>query len=157
MKYSNHSNMTQYEEFLDHICVISPNEFYDVMESLPEVNIYDIEFDDYNDYDEDGIAHAVIDYILGDFNWACAESVDYRNKSFIITDVNNVSDLDKIHDIFSKWTITNYSDLREELLEEEKENQDMLEKKKKLSLLERLVDLPLDTIKEITDKYAKKD
>ena len=148
--------MTQYEEFLDHIGIISSNKFHDVMESLPKVDIYDIEFDDYNGYDEDVIANTVIDYILRDFNWAYAEDVIFENKCFEVADVDNVSDLDKIHEIFSKWNITNYSDVRKELLEEKERIKVASENREKLSLLESLVDLPLDTIKEITNKYARK-
>jgi hypothetical protein len=123
---------TKYQQFLENVDVISEEKFNEIIDSLPEINIENINFSylnpDFNDEDE--IACIIIDSILECFNYVYVEDVSFSNKTFSLEDVESLEDLEEIKNIFSNWTIDNYDELLEELEEEEKSNKENSEREK---------------------------
>ena len=116
--------MTKYQQFLESIGVIPEDLFNEVINSLPEVDIdlIDFELDEADSLDD--IAEQIITHILQDWAFVYVENVDFENKTFSLEDVDSLEDLEEIKNTFTKWTITNYDDIVEQLKEEEKESEE---------------------------------
>ena len=109
--------MTKYQEFLNYIGVISEDKFNKVIESLPNFDIESIDFGEYIK-DEDDLAYILIS---GIFDEVSISSVDFENKEVEIEYADSIQELDFVKNRLPKWTITNYDDIKEGLLEEEEE------------------------------------
>ena len=148
--------MITYSEFLEQINIIPESEFNEIIESLPDCDINDVEFDSYNCNDDRDIADAVINGILNNWNLAWTDSIDVDNRSFEVYDVECLSDLEEIKETFSKWTISNYEEMKNDLLEEEKSDEIYKERKEKEGLFNCIIDeISLDDLKKLVNDYKK--
>ena len=148
--------MITYSEFLEQINIIPESEFNEIIESLPDCDINDVEFDSYNCNDDRDIADAVINGILNNWNLAWTDSIDVDNRSFEVYDVECLSDLEEIKETFSKWTISNYEEIKNDLLEEEKSDEIYKERKEKEGLFNSIIDkISLNDLKKLVNDYKK--
>jgi hypothetical protein len=115
--------MTKYQEFLNSVGIISEDLFDEIVNSLPNIDIIDIDFSDlYGLGSCDEISEYIINYKLNDWNYCYSENIDFENKTFELCDVESLEDLEEIKNFFSKWTITNYDELKETITESEEED-----------------------------------
>lgn len=116
--------MTKYQQFLKRIGVISEDLFNEVIDSLPEIDIdlVNFELDEADSLND--IAIQIISYILQDWDYVYVDDLDFEYKTFSLDDVDSLEDLEEIKNKFTKWTITNYDDIVEQLKEEEKESEE---------------------------------
>ena len=148
--------MITYSEFLEQINIIPESEFNEIIESLPDCDINDVEFDSYNCNDDRDIADAVINGILNNWNLAWTDSIDVDNRSFEVYDVECLSDLEEIKETFSEWTISNYEEIKNDLLEEEKSDETYKERKEKEGLFNSIIDkISLNDLKKLVNDYKK--
>ena len=151
--------MTKYQEFLNKCNVLSEDLFNDIVNSLPEydtadVDFYDIVYDCLDSQDE--ISRCIIDSLLNEWNYVYVEEVDFENKTMVLQDVDTLEDLEDIKNKFSKWTISNYEDLKKAVLESEEEDRKDREYFEKRHLIDSIIeDVSLDELKEIVKKYVK--
>ena len=147
--------MMTYSEFLEKLGIIDEYDFDEIIESLPECDINDVDFDIYNCCYKQDVADTVINEILNNnWNFVWADNIDVDNHSFEVCDVEYLSDLEKIKETFSKWTISNYEEIKNELLEEEKS--DKTERKEKENLFNSIIDkISLDDLKKLVNDYTK--
>lgn len=146
--------MITYKEFLDQIDIIPESEFNEIIESLPDCDINDIDFDSYNDKRD--IADAVINGILNNWNLAWTDSINVDNRSFEVYDVECLSELEEMKETFSGWTISNYEEMKNALLEEEKSDEMYKERREKESLFNFIIDeISLDDLKKLVNDYKK--
>ena len=147
-----------YKEYLEANNIISEEEFLEAMEWLPDVDI-DLNKVDWCDYmvTIEDLCHDIINEILTKWDYAFVDEVDWNSKSLVIGDIKCIEDLKEIKELFSKWDITNYDDLEEQLLEKQKENQERIIQSKKDSLLNKLGSLiDIDEIQSLVNKYDNK-
>ena len=148
--------MITYSEFLEQINIIPESEFNEIIESLPDCDINDVEFDSYNCNDDRDIADAVINGILNNWNLAWTDSIDVDNRSFEVYDVECLSDLEEMKETFSEWTISNYEEMKNDLLEEEKSDEIYKERKEKEGLFNYIIDeISLDDLKKLVNDYKR--
>ena len=149
--------MITYSEFLEQINIISESEFDEIIESLPDCDINDVDFDLYNCINNKrDIADTVINAILGDWDSVWTDSIDVDNHSFELCDVECLSDLEEIKETFSKWTISNYEEIKNNLLEEKKSNEEFKERKEKEGLFNSIINkISLDDLKKLVNDYTK--
>ena len=125
--------MTKYQEFLDSAGIITEDLFNEIVNSFPNIDIVNIDFSDlYNLASCDAISEYIINYKLNDWDYCYSENTNFENKTFELIDVDFLEDLEEIKNFFSKWTITNYDELKKEIIESEEEN-------KKLNKTEKLI------------------
>ena len=124
--------MTKYQEFLNSAEIISEELFNNIINSLPECDITDVTFDAYNLDSLDEISRCIIDSILNRWDYVYVDDLDFENKTFSLNDVESLEDLEEIKNFFSKWTITNYDELKETIIESEEES-------KKLDKIDELI------------------
>ena len=126
--------MTKYQEFLNNAGIIPEDLFDEIINSLPNIDIADIDFssDLYELGSCDEISEYIINYKLNDWNYCYLENINFENKTFELYDVESLEDLEEIKNFFSKWTITNYDELKEIITESEEES-------KKLDKIDKLI------------------
>ena len=125
--------MTKYQEFLNSVGVIPEDLFNDIIDSLPNIDIADIDFSDLYELGScDEISEYIINYKLNDWNYCYSENTNFENKTFELNDVELSEDLEEIKNFFNKWTITNYDELKETIIESEEES-------KKLDKIDELI------------------
>lgn len=141
--------MTKYQEFLNGINVIPEDLFYEVLDSLPEYDSDKADFLNVYDYNsQDEIASEIIATILLNWSDVTCENVDFERKTFDLVDVTCLKDLREINATFSKWTITNYDECKEECLcEETNKEKDVFIHNYDFS------NVPLEDLKEFLEKY----
>ena len=107
----------KYKEYLTAIEIISEEDFNEVIESLPEVkiNFSEVYFSDYIQ-SKDSLACDLINYIL---DGAYLNECNFKDKIISIENVDTTEDLEKIKNLFSNWTISNYEELLKDLKESE--------------------------------------
>lgn len=115
-----------YKEYLKELGIISEEEFNEVIESLPKIDIRFSEVN-FNDSDKESLAFDLIDYILQDkWRGVWLYSCEYNNKLFSIDGVQSIKDLEEIKEFFSpNWTIDGYDDILEQLKEAEEETEEV--------------------------------
>lgn len=115
-----------YKEYLKELGIISEEEFNEVIESLPKIDIRFSEVN-FNDSDQESLAFDLIDYILQDkWRGVWLYSCEYNNKLFSIDGVQSIKDLEEIKEFFSpNWTIDGYDDILEQLKEAEEETEEV--------------------------------
>ena len=125
--------MTKYQEFLNNVGVIPEDLFNDIIDSLPNIDIANIDFSDLYELGScDEISEYIISYKLNDWICCYSENINFENKTFELYDVESLEDLEEIKNFFSKWTITNYDELKETITESEEES-------KKLDKIDELI------------------
>lgn len=149
--------MITYSEFLEEIGIIDEYDFDEIIESLPECDLNDVDFDIYNCCNKQDIADTVISGILNNsWDTVWADSIDSDNYSFEVCDVECLSDLEEIKETFSEWTISNYEEIKNDLLKEEKSNKMYKERKEKEGLFNSIIDkISLDDLKKLVNDYKK--
>lgn len=150
--------MTKYQQFLEKICVISEDQFDEIVKEFPDIDISLLELDSYDDNTVDDVARAFVEVILRDYDYAYPDELDFEARTISIEDVESLEDLESIKQRFSNWNITNYGELREYLLQEEEENKKDAEHQNKMNLIADIVDnIPIEDLKEFIEKYANKE
>ena len=107
--------MTKYQQFLNKLHIIPEDLFNDIIKSLPEVNIDDVEFEVFDADSLNYVANSIISSILYNWNYVFPDCVDVENKTMELCDVESLKDLEEIKNTFTKWTIINYDELVKEL------------------------------------------
>lgn len=147
-----------YKEYLEANNIISEKDFLEVMEWLPDVDI-NLDEVDWCDFmqDKNSLVHDIINEILTKWDYAYIEEVDWDKKSMVLGDIRYLDDLKEIKELFSQWDITNSDDLEEQLLKEQKEEQERVTQSRKNSLLDKLGKLiDIDEIQFLIKKYDNK-
>jgi hypothetical protein len=148
--------MTEYQKFLRNIEILSEADFYEVLDMFPgiDIDIDLISFDSYS-IDQDELSRSIINFILNDYNSVWLDDLDWNEKSFTISDVESIEDLEEIRTKFPDWTISNYDDLIEVLKEEEEEDKKDKEHSSKINLINKVIDnIPIEDLKEFVEKYV---
>lgn len=115
--------MTKYQQFLEKLFIISEDQFDEIVKEFPDIDISLLELNSYVDNTVDDVARAFIEVILRDYGYAYPDELNFGARTISIEDVESLEDLESIKQKLSNWNITNYSELREYLLEEEKANE----------------------------------
>lgn len=118
---------SKYQEFLDTLDIISEEDFNEIIDSLPEFKICEVDFNDYDADAENDIAEAIINHILNDWEYCFAECVNFCERRFRLYDVYSIHDLEEIAKTFDGWTISNYDELESELKKMEEEFKELTE------------------------------
>ena len=143
--------MTKYEKFLDKAGVISEESFNEIIDSLPDFDIDDADFSNLYDFSsKNEILESIFSVILNQWNYVYVDNLDFDSKTVELDDVETIEDLEEIKNTLSKWTISNYEDLKESINEENEENEE------KSLLISLITDLDINKLKEIVDKYVQK-
>lgn len=146
----------KYKKFLEKCEIISEDNFNKIIESLPEFDDDNITYDLYSIDSFEEISEIIINSILRDWDCVYAINVDFEEKRFELWDVQSLEDLEEIVKKFSKWTISNYSELKKDLEEEQKIKCEESENTKKLSLIKSVINnIPLEDLKTFISKYDK--
>lgn len=153
--------MTKYQKFLEQLGVISEENFNKIAECFPQVSIDSLDFseiDTYYDMDNtDAIAKVFITVLLNAYEWVYVEDIDFNTKTMSLWDVRSLEDLEKIKEEFSEWTIENEEELKEEILESEKEEKMSAKRAIKIGVIEDVIDnIPLEELKEFVKGYDNK-
>lgn len=149
--------MTKYQQFLEKLFIISEDQFDEIIKEFPDIDISLLELNSYDDNNVDDVARAFIEVILRDYDYAYPDELDFEARTISIEDVESLEDLESIKQKLSNWNITNYSELREYLLQEEKENEKCVEHQKKMNLITNTIDnIPIEDLKEFIEKYVNK-
>ena len=149
--------MTKYQQFLEKLFIISEDQFDEIVKEFPDIDISLLELNSYEDNTVDDVARAFVEVILRDYDYAYPDELDFEDRTISIEDVESLEDLESIKQKLSNWNITNYGELREYLLEEEKENEKDAEHQKKMNLITNNIDnIPIEDLKEFIEKYANK-
>ena len=143
--------MTKYEKFLDKAGVISEESFNEIIDSLPDFDIDDADFSDLYDFSsKNEILESIFSVILNQWNYVYVDNLDFDSKTIELDDVETIEDLEEIKNTLSKWTISNYEDLKESIDKESEENDE------KSLLISLIMDLDINKLKEIVNKYVQK-
>ena len=143
--------MTKYQQFLEKIYVISEDQFDEIVKEFPDIDISLLELSSYDDNTVDDVARAFVEVILRDYDYAYPNELDFESRTISLEDVESLEDLESIKQRLSNWNITNYAELREYLLQEDKEN---TEHQKKMNLIINTIDnIPIEDLKEFVSKY----
>ena len=113
--------MSKYEEFLNEIGVISEEDFNQIINTLPVVNISSVNFGDLGEFDSyEEISRVIINYIISsNTEYGYCYDVNFEKKLIEIEDISSLEELENIKNIFNKWTISNYDEIVKELNEQE--------------------------------------
>lgn len=149
--------MIKYSEFLEKVGVVSEDEFNSLIESLPDCDIEDVEFDVYDYESIASAAVSIIDSIVKNkWNDARVDDVDLEERTIELDDVESVEDLDEIVEYFSGWTISNYDEIKRDILEYEEEEKVSKEHQQKMDMLGSVIDkISLEDVKKFINDYAK--
>lgn len=146
--------MTKYQQFLEKINIISEETFNEIVDEFPNVDIEELDFC-YNDFDTvDDVARAFIDVVLKEYNFVYTDEINFDTRTISFEDVDTLEDLELIKQRFSNWTITNYGELKEELIQEEKEDLKAKKHSERMNLISKVIDkVPVEDLKEFCNKY----
>jgi hypothetical protein len=153
--------MTKYQKFLEQLGVISEENFNKIAEFFPQVSIDSLDFseiDTYYDMDNaDVIAKVFVTVILNAYEWAYVEDINFNTKTISLWDVQSLEDLEKIKEELSEWTIENEEELKEEILESEREEKMSAERAIKVGIIENVIDnIPIEELREFVKDYDNK-
>lgn len=150
--------MVTYKELLEYYDIISEEQFNELIKSLPDFDLKNhtikIDVDDLTSIQ--AITEAIlINCILENFNFVYVEVISFENKELEIWDVQSLEDLEKIKNLLNKWTISNYDDIKQGLLEEQNDKQ-VSEYNKKLDLFKSIInDISIEQVKQIVNDYKR--
>ena len=151
--------MVTYKELLEYYDIISEEQFNELIKSLPDFDLKNhtivVDVDDLTSIQ--AITETIlINCILEDFSFAYAEVKSFENKELEIWDVQSLEDLEEIKNLLNKWTISNYDDIKQGLLEEEQNDKQASEYNKKLDLFKSVInDISIEQVKQIVNDYKK--
>ena len=149
--------MNKYQEFLEKICVISEDQFDKIVDEFPDVEIDDLDISEYDDNTFDDIVRAFVNALLDEYDCVWIDDLDFDNKTISIEDVQSLKDLESIKNKLFNWNITNYNELKGDLLQEEEENRKDMEHLKKMNLITDVIDnIPFEDIENFIKNYANK-
>lgn len=154
--------MTMYQEFLNKINIISEKDFNEVIDLFPEITISELDLYDINLMDDvtaqqTTIAKSCFNTLLGYYDCVYVDELDFTNRTVYLADVQSLEDLEEIKDEFGEWTIENYEDIKQELIEELKEDEKEKKSMKISKLLLSIADkISIEEAEEIVKKYDKK-
>ena len=149
--------MIKYSKFLEKVGVVSEDEFNSLIESLPDCDIEDIEFEVYDYESIASVAVSIIDSIVRN-KWdnAWVYDVDLEEHTIELDDVESVEDLNEIVEYFSGWNISNYDEMKRGILEHEEKEKVSEEHQQKMDILGSVIDkISLEDIKKFINDYAK--
>ena len=147
--------MYDYQDYLSGLGVISEEDFYEVIDSLPDFDEMSLSVDIYSDQNE--LALECINAILCDISSnAWVDKIDFNNKTLEIDGVESVSELEEIADLLEEWTITNYED-EVNSIEETKENTiEHEEYVRKWNIIKNSIyRIPEEELIKLVEKYDK--
>lgn len=147
--------MITYKDFLSINEIVSEEDFNKVLESFSDIDI-NPEFTSFDDiYTQDDIATGLINgFISENYLYAYADDVNFENKTFEICDVDNINDLEEIKESFTNWTIRNFDEVKNDLIEEEKERNEDSKYLQKMNLIYNVIDkIPVEDLKNFISKY----
>lgn len=151
--------MTKYQEYLDKCGILSEDLFDEVVNSLPEYDSEDLDFfeiDCFNSQNE--VSKCIVNAILMEWEYVYAYDTNFENKTIELDNVDSLEDLENIKNKFSKWTISNYDDLKKVILETEEKNKKDKEYSEKKHLVDSIIEkISIDELKEIVKKYDKQE
>lgn len=148
--------MVTYKEFLELYNIISEEQFNELIKSLPDFDLENhttiIDTDDLTSIET--ITEVILtNCILEDFSFVYVEVKSFENKELEIWDVQSLEDLEEIKNLLNKWTISNYDDIKQGLLEEK---QNTSEYNEKLDLFESIINnISVEQVKQIVNDYKK--
>ena len=151
--------MVTYKEFLELYEIISEEQFNELIKSLPDFDLENhtivIDTDDLTSIQT--ITEAILtNCILKDFNFVYAEVKSFENKELELWDVQSLEDLEEIKNLLNKWTISNYNDIKQELLEEEQNDKNASEYIEKIDLFKSIInDISIEQVKQIVNDYKR--
>ena len=151
--------MSKYQEFLNECNIISEDKFNEIIDSLPEFNMKDLDLSelDYVSFrSQDEISKCIINSILYDWNYVFVDNINFKEKTMELFDVDSIEDLESIKNKFSKWTITNYEEIKIEILEAEKDikrSNEYCERKSISDYIIKNENIPLNDLREFIKKY----
>ena len=123
--------MITYEEFLNKSNIISEDLFDDIVSTLPNIDIEDVDFSDVYEFDsQDEISSVIISAILAKWDWVTCSDVNFEKRTFYLDDVQSIKDLEEIKETFVNWNITNYEEALEWCKENEKNERENEEREK---------------------------
>lgn len=112
--------MITYKEILEKSGIISEEEFNEMIKYIPEdVNIAYLDID--CAIDLQALCTELLNTYLTRFMYCYAELKDFNSKELYIYDVNSINDLESINSELSNlgWTLVNYKEEKDALLEEQ--------------------------------------
>lgn len=142
-----------YKEFLEFAGIISEKDYKEVLNTLPNIEYDedDLECPFYLNSKEEIAESFFRAMIYNNWNWCYLDSLDLETKTICICDVKSLEDLEDIKNKISPWVISNYEDLKSDLLE------DLEVDKKKASLISKLCKLiSIEELESLVKKYEKK-
>lgn len=152
--------MVTYKELLKHYDIISEEQFNELIKSLPDFDLENhtitvIDIDDLTSIQ--GLTESILtNCILSDFEFVYAEVISFENKELELWDVQSLEDLEEIKNLLNKWTISNYDDIKQELLEEEQNDKKASEYNKKLDLFKSVINnISIEQVKQIVNDYKR--
>lgn len=147
-----------YKQFLAGLNILSEDEFKEVLEQFPGIEIdFSTLRPEYNVTQEELAFYIFENVVFNRWNGIFVEDTYWDNKLVILWDVQSIQDLEEIKATFPMWTIENYNEIIENIKEKEKESkesQNRLQKDKLLNCLKQLSCEQLEKI--IVDNDLKK-
>ena len=148
--------MVTYDDYLAGIDIIDKDTFEGIVESLPEIDPNEVDWDGIDSYyDEEDLCRELISAVLKEHTkYAYVDSVNLCSRTMTLLDIADLAELEKVKEIFKNWwEITNYEELEEDLIEEEKEEE---ASRKRNEVMYKLNKLPTEVLEEILEKYEQK-
>ena len=145
--------MITYDEFLNKMGVVSEAEFNSLVSSLPECDIFEVDFSLYDcEYLVD-VATKIIEAILTKWNDCWVDTINLERHEITIFDVESVEDLNEIVETFKGWTILNYDEIKSEI---ESDEISRTERNEKMNFFESVIDnISLKELKKLLYDYSK--
>ena len=113
-----------YKQFLAGLNILSEDEFKEVLEQFPgiEIDFSTLRPEDYY-ITQEGLAYCIFENVISNrWNEVFVEDTYWDNKLVILWDVQSIHDLEEIKATFPMWTIENYDEIIEEIEEKEKKS-----------------------------------
>lgn len=147
-----------YKEFLSFADIISEEDYNKVLSILPNIEYDEFDLDCPYDLNSKGeIAEMFIKAMLCNWNTCYIESLDLETKTICLCDIESLEDLEEIKNKLDPWVISNYEDLKSDLLEELEEELQKKVDNKKASLVAQLCKVvSIEELETLVKEYGKK-
>ena len=148
--------MITYSEFLEKIGIVSEDDFDSLIKSLPDCDIEDVDFDVYDYESITSVAFSIISSIISNKWDVYVDDINVEKYTIELNDADSIEDLDEIVEYFNKWTISNYDEIKNSILECEEEEKSNKEHKLKMDMIGSVIDkISLEDIKKFINDYTK--